>query len=115
MQSNQLDTLLRRFATAAKAHHEAMEAMDEEKADKHAAMTGALYQSIMASGSVGRERFISLLEHPEPVVAGMAAVYVITIESGKSLTVLRRLAAEPGLLGFRAAAAVDRWESGSWE
>jgi len=115
LQQNHLDTLLRRFAIAARAHHAAMEAMDADRAGRHARMTGALHQSIMAAGEPGKERFFSLLEHPDPAVAGMAAVYLITSDSVASLTTLRRVAKEPGLLGFRAAAAIDRWLNGEWE
>ena len=107
--------LLQRFASAASAHHAALEAMDAGRADQHARMTGALHTAIMAAGAPGREQFLSLLDHPDPVVAGMAAVYLITDASERSLTTLRRLAAEPGLLGFRAAAAIDRWHNGEWD
>jgi len=115
MQDRQLDKLLQRFAIAAVAHHAALEAMDADGADRHASMTGALHASIVAAGAPGRERFLSLLDHPDPVVAGMAAVYGITSDSERSLTTLRRIAAKPGLLGFRAAAAIDRWLAGDWK
>lgn len=114
MQNNQLDTLLRRFAIVAAAHHAALEALAAERADQQARMVGALHNAIMAAGASGKERFLSLLDHPDPVVAGMAAVYVITSNTEQSLTTLRRLAKESGLLGFRAAAAIDRWHSGEW-
>ena len=114
MQKNQLDTLLRRFAIAAAAHHAALEAMDVERAEHHARMTGVLHNAIMAAGATGKQRFLSLLEHHDPVVAGMAAVYVITSNTEQSLATLRRLVKEPGLLGFRAAAAIDRWNNGEW-
>lgn len=115
MPKNRLDTLLHRFAVAARAHHAALEAMDGEGASNHARMTGALFKAIITADSSGKERFIALLEHADPVVAGMAAVYTITRDSGPSLTTLRRVAKEPGLLGFRAAAAIDRWQNGEWE
>lgn len=115
MQKNPLDTLLQRFAIAAAAHAAALEAMDAERAGRHARMTGALHQSIMAAGDAGKHKFLSLLDHPDPVVAGMAAVYVITTDSELSLATLQRLAREPGLLGFRAAAAIDRWHNGEWD
>jgi hypothetical protein len=31
------------------------------------------------------------------------------------LAVLRKLASEPGLLGFRASVVIERWEEGTWE
>ncbi len=115
MQKDRLDRLLLRFAIAAAAHHAALEAMNGERAEHHARMTGALQKSIMAAGAAGKEKFLSLLEHPDPVVAGMAAVYLITSNTEQSLATLRRLANEPGLLGFRAAAAIDRWHNGEWQ
>jgi hypothetical protein len=114
MQKDPLDILLHRFAIAAAAHHASLEAMNAERADHHARMTGALHQSIMAKGTEGKQRFLALLDHPDPAVAGMAAVYVITTNTGLSLATLRRVASEPGLLGFRAAAAIDRWNNGEW-
>lgn len=115
MQKNPLDTLLQRFAIAAAAHAAALEAMDAERSDRQARMTLALHQSIMAAGVAGEEKFLSLLDHPDPVVAAMAAVCVITTHSELSLATLQRVAREPGLLGFRAAAAMDRWHNGEWD
>ena len=68
----------------------------------------------MAEGAAGKERFLSLLAHPDPAVAGMAAVYVISSDTEQSLATLRRLEKEPGLLGFRATAAIVRWQKGEW-
>jgi len=110
-----LDRLLQRFAMAARNHHEALEAMDAERAEQHARMVAALYGSIMAAGPLGKERFNSLLDHPEPVVAAMTAVYLIREDTARSLEVLQRVAAEPGLLGFRASAAIERWQNGEWD
>ena len=115
MNSARLDRLLLRFAMAARNHHDALESMDAERVEQHARMVAALYGSIMATGPIGRERFSTLLEHPEPVVAAMTAVYLIREKTEKSLKVLRLVAAEPGLLGFRASAAIERWQNGEWE
>ena len=115
LNSARLDRLLLRFAMAARNHHDALESMDAERAEQHASMVAALYGSIMAAGPVGRERFSSLLDHPEPVVAAMTAVYLIREETERSLIILQRVAAEPGLLGFRASAAIERWQNGEWE
>jgi hypothetical protein len=115
MQTDRLDKLLQRFTIAARAHHTAMEAMNAERAEHHARMTGALFAAIMDGGAAGRKRFSALLDHADPVVAGMAAVYLISSDTERSLATLQRVAAEPGLLGFRAAAAIERWQSGDWQ
>lgn len=115
MPNDKLETLLHRFAVAARAHHEALEKMDEERANAHAGMIAGLQRSIVAGGVTGREGVLALTRDPDPVVAGMAAVYSIRYDSDRSLAVLRLIAREPGLLGFRAGVAVERWESGEWQ
>jgi len=107
--------LLRRFSAAATAHHEALEAMDEERANTHALIIARLYESIWSEGAPGIAGLLALVDSEVPVVAGMAAVYSMDINPEKCLATLRRLAAEPGLLGFRASVAVERWETGAWE
>jgi len=114
MPDDKLTRLLHRFAAAAQAHHEALEAMDEERANSHARVIAGLHRSIIAE-EAGRAALLALVDDPDPVVAGMAAVYSIRSDSGRCLEVLNRVALEPGLLGFRAGVAVERWESGEWQ
>ncbi|OGT97413.1 MAG: hypothetical protein A2079_01715 [Geobacteraceae bacterium GWC2_48_7] len=115
MPNDKLTILLHRFAVTARAHHEALEAMDEERANAHAGMISGLHRSIIGEGETGREALLALTDDSDPVVAGMAAVYSIRYSSGRCLAVLNRVALEPGLLGFRAGVAVERWESGEWQ
>src|SRR6266568_2826799 len=102
-----LERLLKRFAVAARAHHEALEALDEERTEVQARMIAGLHGALVREGNQG--------DSPDPIVAGMAAVYSIRLDTGRCLAALRRIAKEPGLLGFRAEVAIQRWESGEWE
>lgn len=115
MPNDKLNILLHRFAVTARAHHDALEDMDEERANAHARMVSGLHRSIIKEGETGREGLLKLTFAPDPVVAGMAAVYSISYDSGQCLAVLKRVALEPGLLGFRAGVALERWESGEWQ
>ena len=115
MPDDKLTQLLNRFAAAARVHHEALEAMNEERANAHARMIDGLHRSISSMGDLGQDAMLKLVDNGNPVVAGMAAVYSIRYDSGRCLAVLRRVALEPGLLGFRAGVAVERWESGEWQ
>lgn len=115
MPDDKLTRLLHRFAVAAMAHHEVLETMDEEGANAHARVISGLYRSIIGEGETGREALLAMVDDPNPVVAGMAAVYSIRYNSGRCLAVLGRIALEPGLLGFRAGVAVERWENGEWQ
>jgi hypothetical protein len=110
-----LQRLLHRFALAAQAHHAALEALDAERAEAQARMIAGLYETLAGTGEQGLERLLELVDSSDPIVAGMAAVYSIRRDSGRCLATLRRVATEPGLLGFRAAMAIERWESGEWE
>lgn len=110
---DRLERLLKRFAVAARAHHEALEALDEERTEVQARMIAGLHEALVREG--GEELLMNLVDSPDPVVAGMAAVYSIGLDTGRCLAALRRVAKEPGLLGFRAEMAIQRWESGEWE
>lgn len=110
-----LDRLLKRFAVIARAHHEAIESMDAERAETQARMISALYETLVREGQQGEERLLDLVDSLDPIVAGMAAVYSIRRDTERCLAALHRVAKEPGLLGFRAEMAIQRWESGEWE
>lgn len=115
MPDDKVTRLLSRFATAATAHHAALEAMDEERGNANARMIAALHGALLREGQPGMAGLLALVDSDAPVVAGMAAVYAIQLNPGRCLATLRRVAAEPGLLGFRASVAIQRWETGEWE
>lgn len=114
MPNEKLALLLKRFAVAAVAHHEALEDMDEERANSQARIVAALHGALLAEGQAGQDGLLALTEDINPVVAGMAAVYLLHLYPERCLAVLREIANEPGLLGFRASIAVERWETGDW-
>lgn len=115
MQNDKLIRLLHRFAAAAAAHCQALEEMDQERANLHARMVAGLHRAIIAFGESGRLALLELVDDDDPVVAGMAAVFSLRYDCDRSLSALRRVAREPGLLGFRAQTAIERWESGEWQ
>lgn len=109
-----LQKLLLRFALAAQAHHAAMEALDAEQAEAQARILAGLHETIASLGEQGFAKLRQLVDSCDPVIAGMAAVYTIRLDSEHCLATLCRIAKEPGLLGFRAGIAVERWKSGEW-
>ena len=115
MTDERLKRLVHRFAVAAQAHAAALEAMDEEGANRHALIIRRLYHEITGWGEAGREELLVLIGSSHKEVAGMAAVYSLRFRPERCVAVLRRLAAEPGLLGFRASVALERWERGEWD
>lgn len=115
MPGDKLQILIKRFAVAAKAHHAAMEEMDVEKAERQAVVIARLFEGIVREGEAGREALLAMTDSDDPAVAGMAAVYSMRHSPERCCRTLRRLAAKGGLLGFRAATALQRWEAGEWE
>jgi hypothetical protein len=115
MIDERLSLLIRRFAIAAQAHQAALEEMDEDRANAHAHVISGLYAAILREGDAGREALLALIDSESRVVAGMAAVFSLRYNPSRSLEVLRRLADQGGLLGFRASVAIERWESGEWD
>jgi hypothetical protein len=109
-----LQKLLLRFALAAQAHHAAMEALDTERAEAQARILAGLHETLVNSGEQGLVKLRELIDSCDPVIAGMAAVYTIRLDSEHCLATLCRVAKESGLLGFRARIAVEQWESGEW-
>lgn len=108
-----LELLLRRFACAAKSHHSALEEMNAERSAAQTRILTGLYRSITSCES-GADRLTALIDCDDPIIAGMAAVYSIQRETTRCLQTLKKISLEPGLIGFRAAEAVNRWESGEW-
>ncbi len=114
MQDDKLQRLLHRFAATASAHQQALEEMNEERASIHSHMIDGLYRSIIGTGEIGRQVLLELVDDNDPVVAGMAAVYSIRYDTKRCLAALERVSQVPGLLGFRARTAIERWKSGEW-
>ena len=110
-EQTRLDLLLHRFGSAAQAHFAALEAMDADAANRHALMISRLHLAIIADPA-GTEALVTLLLDERPAVRGMVAVYCLHANTARSLDVLRELAQLPGLMGFRASCALERWEKG---
>jgi aspartate carbamoyltransferase catalytic subunit len=106
-----LTILCQRFVAAVQAHTRALEEMDEAGAQRRVAMLLRLQQSIMSTPG-GRAEMLALLQDHRPEVRGVAALNLLSLHPGPALEVLRQLALLPGLMGFRASVALERWEKG---
>ena len=100
------------FVKSALRHAEAVEAMHEEGAAVQVECLDRFFAAIHREQ--GMPQFFNLLEYENPAVAGMAAVYALREAPERCRPVLERLAQQPGIIGFRAQIALDRWDSGEW-
>jgi len=114
MTTERVMELVEEFAEAAEAHFEAVETLDEERASKQAARLARLFKDIVLQDEEGREALLALIDSKNRAVAGMAAVYSLRYSPARCEALLKRLAGQPGLLGFRAGAALQRWAEGDW-
>lgn len=113
-QKEKIAKLLEWFVRTALKHAEAMEILDEEAAAAEVRAMDRYYSALRREGGV--ESFLLLLDHEDASVAGMAAVYAKAEAPLRCRTTLARIAVLPGLIGFRAQAALDLWdERGSQE
>lgn len=111
MSSDRLDRTVQRLVAAVQAHSRSLEEMDQQGAERHAAMMLRLLEAVMAREE-GVRSLRSLMEHAAPEVRGVAALHLLPHDSAAALEVLRQLALLPGLMGFRASVALERWERG---
>jgi len=111
-QQEKVAKLVQWFARAAHRHAEAIEALQEEAASALVENLDRFYLAIEREG--GFQQFLNLLDDEDQAVAGMAAVYAMREEPERCTAVLTRIAQEPGLMGFRAQVALERWQSGDW-
>lgn len=112
-QDEKVAKLVQWFARAALRHAEAMESMDQELAAAEVADLNRYFSALEREGGV--EKLLDLLQDADPAVAGMVAVYGIKLAPKRCLAALAVVARQPGLIGFRAQAALERWEKGDWE
>ena len=109
-----LDHLVVSFAENVLAQQAAIDAGRPTVGNRHARRYIAAWQSLCNHGDAGREALLPLLDHPQPTVAVMAAAFLLRYRTERCLSVLHAWANAPGLIGFEAQQALERWADGSW-
>ena len=114
MQRDRVVKLIEWFVKAALRHADAIEGMQEEMAALQVASLTKYYEALLAEEE-GLQKLLLLLDDQNPYIAGMVAVYGLPQAPELCRPVLVRLATAPGLIGFRAQIALQRWDDGEWE
>lgn len=113
-QQERVAKLIGWFVKAALRHAEAVEAMQEEAAAVQLECLNRFFAALHREEG-GMLQFFTLLDHEEPAIAGMAAVYALREAPERCRAALARVAQTHGLIGFRAQIALERWDSGDWQ
>jgi hypothetical protein len=115
MGENQIDKLIAVFANAAKEHYAAIMRGDWREANKQAKRLSNAFHEITAIGERARREFLALVDSEDLAIATAAAVYSLKFNTERSKAALQRIATEPGMIGFRAQQALQRWDEGAWQ
>lgn len=115
MAEKDIDKTVNDFVQAAKKHYAATMTGDHESANRQAKELHKAFQNIVALGSDARDALLAKTNDDDAAVAAMAAVYSLKHNTERSLTALKRIAADPGLIGLEAQQALKRWEEGTWQ
>lgn len=114
MSTFEINDLLEKFTLSTLNHFNASLAGDWKTANREVAKIRKITKNIRDFGDVGRDALLSLTNNPNSAVSAMAAMYSIKYAPEKSLSVLVKISQEPGLIGFEAGQAIQRWNEGNW-
>lgn len=112
--SENIDELVEAFAAASRRHFQATEEGDYETANREVDRIGEVFLKLRACGAEAREALMQLAMRGSDAAAEMAAAYSLKYDPDRSLSVLKRLSKDSGILGFKASQAIKRWKSGEW-
>lgn len=110
----QLAKLIDSFTDAAKKHQNAA-TTNSRKANTQARRIHKIFCEIVEIGDEAREALLQLTDNSDDAVASMAAVYSLNYDTEKSVATLKRIAQKPGLIGFEARQAIQRWKECTWQ
>ena len=114
MTEQKIEVLVEKFIRAAKNHYVASLAGDWIIANREAKTIRKTIKKIKDLGENAREALLVQTESKDLAVSAMAAVYSLNYAPEESISVLTRIAKEPGLIGFEADQALQRWKEGEW-
>jgi hypothetical protein len=109
-----VEGLIELFTQAAKRHYVASLAGDWRTANKEAVLIRETIRRLRNLGEPAREALLAQTDNQDLSVSSLAAVNSLKYAPEKSISVLTRIAKEPGLIGFEAKQALQRWIEGQW-
>ncbi len=115
MTLHDVDEAVSAFVEATKLHYQATLAGNYKITNKYAQIIDEAFRKIVAMGVEARQALLANVDDDDNAVASMAAVYSLKFNPERALDALRRIADKPGLIGFGAQQAIQRWEEGTWQ
>ena len=115
MTQERIANLIADFVVATEKYHEATKQGNWQEVNKYAKHISRQFREIVETGDVARQALLEEVDNGDLGVASMAAAYSLKYATERSLAALRRIAKEPGIIGFGAKQALMRWEEGDWQ
>jgi hypothetical protein len=106
-------TLLARYRAAAAAHGAATESGDYQTANRNHDLLAQIYRELRSRGTDAQHELLIFLNDIDPHVRAWAAAHSLEFAAERGEQVLRRLAAEPGVVGLNAEITLQEWLKGS--
>lgn len=110
-----MEELIEKFTQAVKKYYESSLVGDWRTTNREARTIHKTVKKFWSLGEPGMEALLSLTDSEDLSVSLTAAVYSLKYATEKCIAVLNRIAKEPGLLGFGAEQALQRWYEGEWK
>lgn len=115
MENFKIKSLIDSFSRAAKNQYLASINGDWKTANKEISTLRQVFNKICKINEPARKKLLTLTESDDLAVASMAAFYSLKYDPDKSISILKKIAEEPGLIGFQATQAIQRWNEGKWD
>ncbi len=111
----QIEELIKVFADAAKTQHMARNSNDWRTANKETKKMIKAFRKICDIGPSARDALLALTDEEDSYVALNAANFSLKHNPEKAIRALKRIAMQPGVIGFEAQMAIKHWEEGTWK
>lgn len=106
-------TLIARYRTAAAAHGAATESGDYRTANRNHDLLAQIYSELRIRGAEAQHQLLTFLDDIDPHVRAWAAAHALEFAAQRGEQVLRRLAADRGVVGLNAEMTLQEWSKGS--
>ncbi len=115
MENLMIKSIIELFSISAKNHYLATIKGDWKTANKEISKLREVYKKICKINGSARKELLILTENNDLAIASMAAFYSLNYDPEKSISILEKISNEPGIIGFQAKQAIQRWNEGKWD
>ena len=109
-----VDELVVEFADCVAGQSTCIKQGDATMGNMYAKRYIAAFEKLRSHGDAGRAALTVLFDDPRADVRVMAASYLLRHAEKAAIAVLKAESQKPGLAGFGAEQALERWTDGTW-